>query len=209
MGMSGAKRRKAAALAHQLFYAALGNEEFELPADASPNLRIVIEAAQRVTREVLAGEDDEHTHKRVEDLGIATLGLMDSPRAFADAIEKAESGARFGDGVEEVLFDVMMPSGAVRQIGFGSGTDAIAATLFQIAGIGRKRKSQAARQRKKARNAHAVDESPRIGGDGPSGGALDRGAAAPERKFSADAIVLAGPLADLLFAIRQSGRDSA
>lgn len=202
MAMSGRQLRKVALLSSQLFDNLLVGEAASLPHGAPAYLKHVLSLAQRAAGDVLSDE------RRLQVFG-ETLEIF-TPRAFAEAIRKAETGNRLGDAADEFLFDVETNGGNKIAVSFDSGTDMMADTLFQVAGVGRRRDSQAARQRENARREAQGTE--RDEGQSSSQRAEERTPAVSERKAQADTrqhlgrTGVRGSLEALLRAIKEEAR---
>lgn len=190
------QRRAVALLASRLFDRVWGDSAVKLPRRLPAHLHQVIEAAHRARAELVP-------KPRHLPLFAATADLTSS-RGFAEAILKAERATRTGQGTSPFLFDIEMPADETIAVSFGSGSDMMASTLFQVVGVGRNSQGQAARQRENRRlapdRARAGEAQAEL--RQPSGSRPLVVGSSHTSSTSARTAQIRGPLADLLSAIR-------
>ncbi len=197
MPMSADKRKNVAHLSSRLFEQLWLDQEFTLPEGAHADLRDLLHTTRRILFTLV-------TPQRRGEIYEAVWPLTTAP-GFDGAIKQAEDGARAASSDNEpVLFAVGMPEGKKAGVSFSSGKNLLATMLYQIAGVGRRRRSQAARQRNLKRAGGAKTAEPASATSMP-------GAPAAPSKAVSDAVTaelrsLDGPIAVLLRAIKSASR---
>lgn len=195
MTFSSSERTRVAKLAAQLYGQVLTGREITLPQGAPQYLASLLQTAQAVLGPTVARDRRTEVYAMVSDLM--------SPAGFAGAMKQAESGARLiPRGDDLMLCPVALPGGLSTGVTFASGKNLMSDAFFQVAGIGRRKKSQAARRREIARlkRSGRGDQAP---GHASAPGRAPLAMTAPSAQWN---VTISGPLATLLRIVRAASR---